>query len=429
MSFLKRVPADAWPGIALLLSAAAAMVIVNSAAGGAHQALLKQEGVIGIGNAAIAMPLSSWVKNALMAIFFFYAGLELKREMLEGALASPGRAALPFAAAVGGMALPAILYLSVAGLGEYKSGWAIPAATDIAFALGVLALLGPRVPAALKAFLLAVAVIDDLGAILIVAFVYTDAINTVALAWAGLFLAVLVAMNAARVKAIGPYVLGSLPLWVAMQESGINPTVAGVLAAATIPLRDRDGGSPLHDAEHGLRPYVLFGVMPLFALANAGAVLGDGLMEALAHPVAIGIALGLAAGKPLGILSMTLLFARVLRTPLPGTSVQLLGLALLAGIGFTMSLFIGALAFADPALAAPVRIGVYAGSLTAAVVGLAILAATLPAGARLAPQEDPARPFIAEEPAYAHGVGPKFGSAEDAPDRSSGPVRMGEEKD
>ena len=396
-----RIPVEAWPGIVLIACAAAAMIIVNSPAASWHQGLLKEQLSIGFGDAAIAMELSSWIKNALMAVFFFFAGLELKKELMEGALANRSAAILPVAAAIGGMALPAFLYLAVAG-SEFQRGWAIPAATDIAFALGVLALLGSRVPVALKAFLLAVAVIDDLGAILIVATVYTDGLNMTALGWSAAFFAVLMAMNLLGVRKIGVFVLAAIPLWVAMQLSGINPTIAGVLAAATIPLKDSLGGSPLHRAENAMRPYVLFGVMPVFALANAGAPLTGGIADSLGHPVGLGVALGLAVGKPLGIVLMTLLAARLLGAPLPGRWVHVLGVGCIAGIGFTMSLFIGALAFPDPAMAAPVRMGVYLGSLTAAIAGLVILARTLPertAAAAAADGEDPTRPFIAAEPA------------------------------
>jgi NhaA family Na+:H+ antiporter len=398
-SVFKRIPAEAWPGLALLGAAAVAMLIANSALGPAQQALLKTDLSAGFGAAAITLPLSGWVKNGLMAIFFFYAGLELKRELLEGALSKPTAAILPAAGAVGGMALPALIYLGAAGDG-FAQGWAIPAATDIAFALGVLALLGPRVPAALKAFLLAVAVIDDLGAILIVAFAYTGAISGVWLGWAAAAFAALFGLNRLGVRSMWPYAVLALPLWVAMQNSGVNPTLAGVLAAAVIPLRDRTGGSPLHDLEHRLRPWVLYGVMPIFALANAGAPLGAGLITALGHPVAVGTALGLALGKPVGITLAVLAAARAMRAPLPGTLAQVLGVAAVAGIGFTMSLFIGALAFDDPALAAPVRIGVYAGSISAAILGLLILVRVLPPSAPAAGGEDPTHPFIGPETAY-----------------------------
>jgi Na+:H+ antiporter, NhaA family len=400
----RLLPPEALPGIVLLVAAAVAMIIVNSPLGPAQQALLKTDLSAGFGAAAITLPLSGWVKNGLMAIFFFFVGLELKRELMEGALSKPAAAILPAAGAAGGMALPALIYLWAAGDG-YAQGWAIPAATDIAFALGVLALLGPRVPAALKAFLLAVAVIDDLGAILIVAFAYTGAISGIWLGWAAAAFAGLFGLNRLGVRSFWPYAVLALPLWIAMQNSGVNPTLAGVLAAAVIPLRDRAGGSPLHDLEHALRPWVLYGVMPVFALANAGAQLGAGLMAALAHPVAVGTALGLAVGKPIGITLAVLAAAKIMRAPLPGTLMQVVGVAAIAGIGFTMSLFIGALAFDDPALAAPVRIGVYAGSITAAIVGLLILVRALPATAAPAEGDDPTHPFIAPEAAYREDDG------------------------
>lgn len=398
MMKLRTIPAEAFPGIALLAAAAAAMVIVNSPLGPAHQALLKTPLGLGFGDGAISMPLSGWVKNALMAVFFFFAGLELKRELREGALASPASAMLTLAGAVGGMALPALLYLAIAGSAA-PSGWAIPAATDIAFALGVLALLGSRVPIALKAFLLAVAVVDDLGAILIVAFVYTEALDFGWLAWAGAWSALLLALNVFGVGRLGLYALGAIPLWIALQNSGLNPTIAGVVAASAVPLKHHSGRSPLHEAEHGLRPYVLFGVMPLFALATAGAPLGGGLASALTHPAALGIAAGLAIGKPLGIAGMTLIVGRLAGVALPGSPLQILGIGCIAGVGFTMSLFVGSLAFADPAMAAPVRIGVYLGSTAAALAGLTLLMKVLPKVSTTAstPATDPSRPFIAAE--------------------------------
>ncbi len=395
---IRKFPVEAWPGVALLVSALAAIAIVNSPLGDEHAAVLKTVASVGYGDGTIAMPLSSWVKNALMAVFFFFVGLELKRELMEGELSSRSAALLPIAGAVGGMAVPALIYLAFAGE-PYASGWAIPAATDIAFALGVLSLLGKRVPVGLKAFLLAVAVVDDLGAILIVAFVYTAGIDAGWLAWAGVFAAVLAVLNRLGVSSIGAYVLAALPLWIAMQNSGVNPTLAGVLAAAFVPLRDRAGGSPLHKAEHGLRPWVLFGVMPIFALANAGMSFAGGFTSALGHPVALGVALGLALGKPVGIAVCAILIARLLRATLPGRPVEIVGVGCIAGIGFTMSLFIGAIAFADPTLETPVRVGVYAGSLAAAVMGIAILAIVLPKRSSTAstPETDPSRPFIAEE--------------------------------
>lgn len=408
---IRKLPVEAWPGVALFASALAAIAIVNSPLGDEHAAVLKTVTSIGYGDGTIAMPLASWVKNALMAVFFFFVGLELKRELREGELSSRSAAMLPVAGAVGGMALPALIYLTFAGE-LYASGWAIPAATDIAFALGVLSLLGKRVPVALKAFLLAVAVVDDLGAILIVAFVYTAGIDAGWLAWAGAFAGALALLNRLGVASLGAYALAALPLWVSMQNSGVNPTLAGVLAAAFVPLRDRAGGSPLHKAEHGLRPWVLFGVMPIFALANAGVSFAGGFTSALGHPVALGIAFGLALGKPIGIAICAILVARLLRATLPGRPVEIIGVGCVAGIGFTMSLFIGAIAFTDPALETPVRVGVYAGSLAAGAIGIAILAVMLPKHSLTAstPTTDPSRPFIAEKAAYTAPVYENRGS-------------------
>lgn len=393
------LPADAGPGALLVATALAAVAVVNSPLGPVHAEVLATKFAIGPEGAGISMKVSDWVKNALMAVFFFFVGLELKKELLEGQLSNPKAAILPIAGAAGGMAAPALIFLALAGSQGFAAGWAIPAATDIAFALGVLSLLGSRVPAALKAFLLAVAVVDDLGAILIVAFVYTDTIHWDQLAWAGAVLAVLVVMNRLAIARVGLYLLVGLALWVFMQNSGVNPTIAGVLIAGCVPLKDRQGQSPLHKAEHDFRPWVHFLIMPVFAFANAGVSFSGGV-EAALHPVSLGAALGLALGKPLGITLMTLLAAVALRAVKPGTLVQIVGVSCIAGIGFTMSLFIGALAFDDPALAAPVRIGVYAGSILSAVAGLVILSRSLPQVEACRPDEDPTHPFIACEPGY-----------------------------
>jgi NhaA family Na+:H+ antiporter len=373
------LPTEAIPGVVLLLCAAAALALANSPLAAGYEALLKTPMSIGYADHSIVMSTSSWIKNALMCIFFFYAGLELKKELMEGALSDPRQAILPVAGAAGGMVAPALIYLLFAGTGEFKAGWAIPAATDIAFALGVLSLLGSRVPVALKAFLLAVAVVDDLGAILIVAFVYTEGLRADMLIWAAGFTAILVGLNRFGVTSIAAYVLVGLGLWLSMQLSGVNPTIAGVIIAACIPIKAADGTSPLHDVEHGLRPWVLFLIMPVFALANAGVPFADGIVAAATHPVALGIAFGLALGKPLGITALTMLTAKLIKAPPPGKLLEIVGVSCIAGIGFTMSLFIGALAFKDPALAAPIRLGVYAGSIAAAAVGLLILRSALPA--------------------------------------------------
>lgn len=393
------LPVDAGPGALLVATAMAAVIVVNSPLGPLHAQALATPFTIGPEGAGITMKVSDWVKNALMAIFFFFVGLELKKELLEGQLSDARAAILPVAGAAGGMAAPALIFLALAGPGGFADGWAIPAATDIAFALGVLSLLGSRVPAALKAFLLAVAVVDDLGAILIVAFVYTDQIFVDQLLWAAGVLALLVAMNRLGVSRVGLYVMVGLVLWVFMQNSGVNPTIAGVLIAACVPLKDRRGNSPLHQAEHDLRPWVHFLVMPVFAFANAGVSFTGGV-EAALHPVSLGAALGLFLGKPIGITALTLLAALALKAQKPGTLIQIVGVSCIAGIGFTMSLFIGALAFDDPALAAPVRIGVYAGSILSAVAGLIILSRVLPRVEACKPEEDPTHPFIAPEPGY-----------------------------
>jgi NhaA family Na+:H+ antiporter len=324
------------------------------------------------------------VKDALMAVFFLYVGLELKRECVEGPFRNIKEAALPALGALGGMAAPALAFLLVAtqaapGASEaYARGWAIPTATDIAFAIGVLSLLGPRVPAGVRLFLLALAIADDLGAILVIALFYSGALNTGALAVAGLIVLALFLLNWRGVKALTPYwVLGVL-LWGAMAQTGVSPTLAGVMTALAIPMRRPDGRSPLVEAEHALKPYVQLGVMPVFALASAGVSLSGVSAGDLLHPLTLGIAAGLVVGKPVGILTLTWLGAKVLRQPMPASAMVVLGAAMIAGIGFTMSLFVGALAFPEEALQAPVRFGVLGGSLISACAGLALLAATLP---------------------------------------------------
>jgi Na+:H+ antiporter, NhaA family len=398
MGFL---PEDALPGAVLVAAALVAMAVVNSPLEALYHRTLETSVTIGPRLGGIEMKLTYWIKNGLMAVFFFFVGLELKREILEGQLSSPSAAALPILGAAGGMAVPALIFMAFAGPAGFGHGWAIPAATDIAFALGVLSLLGNRVPPALKAFLLAVAVVDDLGAIVIVAAFYSQQLDMVAMGKAGGFFAVLIAMNRLRVRSIGLYVLVGIGLWVFMHQSGISATIAGVLVAACVPMRDRHDKSPLHEAEHDFRPWVLFGIMPLFAFANAG-INFNGASAYLAHPITLGASLGLVIGKPVGITLLAVLGAKAMRAPLPGTLPQMVGVACIAGIGFTMSLFIGALAFKDPALATPVRLGVYAGSLLSACVGLIILARVLPQ--TLTPDQiddaDETVPFIATQEVF-----------------------------
>ncbi|MDI1246973.1 MAG: Na+/H+ antiporter NhaA [Rhodoferax sp.] len=395
------LPQEAVPGALLVFIAALAMIVVNSPWRDAYQAVLSTSFSIGPTGGGIEMKVAYWIKNALMALFFFFVGLELKREVLEGQLSNPKAALLPVLAAVGGMAVPALFYLAFAGAAGFGQGWAIPSATDIAFALGVLSLLGNRVPAALKAFLLAVAVVDDLGAILIVAFFYTEQVFVDYLLMAAGVTALLWVMNRLKISSISLYILVGMGLWVVMYKSGISPTIGGVIVAACVPLKAKDGHSPLHEAEHSFRPWVLFGIMPVFAFANAGISL-DGAGHYLTHPITLGAAFGLAAGKPVGIAVMTYLGARLMKANKPGNLAQIIGVGCIAGVGFTMSLFVGALAFADPTLATPVRLGVYAGSIFSALLGLLILVYALPkpARARLSDAEDQTRPFILAEPKY-----------------------------
>lgn len=395
------LPQEAVPGALLVAAAIAAMIVVNSPLAGLYHAILDTNVTVGPTGGGIEMKFAYWIKNGLMAIFFFFVGLELKRELLEGQLSNPVAAILPVVGAAGGMAVPALIFLFFAAPAGFGHGWAIPAATDIAFALGVLSLLGNRVPPALKAFLLAVAVVDDLGAIVIVAFFYTQNLHMDYLVQAGVVLAVLIALNRFKVRSIGLYVLVGVVLWVFMHQSGVSGTIAGVLVAACVPMRDRHDKSPLHEAEHDFRPWVLYGIMPVFAFANAGVNL-TGAERYLTHPVTLGAGLGLVLGKPIGIALSSYLAGKVMRAKLPGTFPQMVGVACVAGIGFTMSLFIGALAFKDPALATPTRLGVYAGSVISALLGLFILARALPAADKVpsSAQEDETAPFIKPEPVF-----------------------------
>lgn len=373
----------ALPGLLLGLAALLALIGANSPLSAEIEALLGIRLALEIGNFALAKPLLLWVNDGLMALFFFVVGLELKREVVEGSLSSPRRAAVPVAAALGGMIGPAAIYLLIAG-GDpaFRPGWAIPCATDIAFALGLLSLLGRRVPTALRSFLLALAVADDLGAILIIAVFYTRELAWPALALAGGLYAVLLVLRAARIWHGGLWLLLALPFWAAILKSGVHATLAGVLIAATVPLIHATGRGAGHRVadrlEHGFQPYVSFVILPLFAFANAGVPLGGTGLALFTHPVTLGVALGLLIGKQIGIVGIAWLTARLSGVPLPARLGGLWGLSLLAGVGFTMSLFIGMLAFDDPDLAAPVRIGVFGGSLLAGVAGLLVLGRVYP---------------------------------------------------
>lgn len=371
----RKIPAEAWPGIVLLASAVIAMWLANSPWAPLQNEVLKTVGTVSFGSLEISMTLTEWVKNLLMAMFFFYVGLELKRELMEGALSSLSTAMMPLIAALGGVAMPALIYLFINRESGFQHGWAIPAATDIAFALGVVALLGRRVPPAMKIFLLAVAVVDDLVAILVIAFFYTDTLHPGWLGGVALFYLPMLILTRRRKNWHGMYMLLAMPMWVCMQMSGVNPTIAGVLAALAIPMRDEKGESLLIHLEHSMRPYVHYGVMPAFALASAGATIGSGFAAAVMHPVSIGIGLGLLLGKPIGITLGTLLASMLLKAKPPGALPSIIGMGFIAGVGFTMSLFIGKLAFHGADVELAVKLGVYGGSILSAVSGLAILAA------------------------------------------------------
>jgi len=378
---------EAAGGIVLALAAVAALILSNSALAPLYDAFVQMRGEVRVGSDALVLskPLLLWVNDLWMAVFFFLVGLELKREVLAGELNSVKQAALPLAAALGGMAVPALIYVALNHADPVAlRGWAIPTATDIAFALGIVMLLGSRVPASLKVFLTAVAIIDDLGAIIVIAAFYTAQLSLSMLAAAGAGCLLLFALNRARVASIGPYAVVGLLVWVCVLKSGIHATLAGVVTAMAIPLRDRHGGSPLERAEHALHPWVAFAVLPMFAFVNAGVSLRGVSLSFLTQGVPLGIALGLVVGKAVGVFGASTLLMRTLGVALPtGASTrQFFGVCVLCGIGFTMSLFIGGLAFAglDPRLETQVKLGVLGGSLVAGLLGVALLwsPATLP---------------------------------------------------
>ncbi len=365
-------------GIMLMLAAALALAASNSPLSPLYAQFLSIPVSISLGSFEIAKPLLLWINDGLMAIFFFLVGLEVKREILEGELSSLDKATLPLIAAIGGMAGPAIIYSYINwDSPENINGWAIPAATDIAFALGVLALLGNRVPVSLKVFLLALAIIDDIGAITIIALFYTANLSVEALGLAGLGFTALIALNRYGVKSITPYVLIGVFIWICVLKSGVHATLAGVLTALVIPIagKTKKSQSPLHYLEHALHPWVAFAVLPLFAFANAGVALSALELADLTSTVPLGIAAGLFFGNQIAIFSLCFLAVRmgVARLPDNVRWVQIYGTGCLAGIGFTMSLFIGTLAFSDPELINQVRLGVLMGSISSALLGYTVL--------------------------------------------------------
>lgn len=369
-------------GMLLIFAAILAMIVANSPLATLyHDAIHAVTGPI-LTDKLGPMTIHLWINDGLMAIFFLLVGLEIKREFVDGRLASWDRRRLPFIAAAAGMVVPAALYMAFAGSEPgLAQGWAIPAATDIAFAMGVLALLGKRAPTSLKLFLVTVAIVDDMGAVAIIALFYTAKINLVALGTAAGILALMFAMNRSGVKSLPLYLLMFAALWYAMLLSGVHATIAGVLAAMAIPFESTPGApdsqtSPLHRLEHGLHPWVAFVIVPLFGFANAGVDVRGLGVDQLFAPLPLGIAAGLFLGKQIGIfgsvwLSVKLGIAGKLRG---ATWLQIYGVAMLCGIGFTMSLFIGGLAFPDDALLVEeAKIGILMGSLAAALIGFAVL--------------------------------------------------------
>ena len=438
----RLVRAEAFPGVLLLACTAIAIAIANSPWAKPWDDFWHQELALMLGDTHVAKSLAHWINDGLMVVFFFFVGLEIKHEVLDGQLQSVRQAALPVAAALGGMAVPAAIYAAIAiahgGDKMLMRGWGIPMATDIAFALGILALLGKRVPAGLKVFLASLAIADDLGAVLVIAIFYTDEIAWQFLGGAALVVALSYASNRLGVRRTWPYVVYGLLLWAMFLQSGVHATIAGVLLALTIPARRkldenvfmararariddfereskpdplthpaqldavhalqsdaRDVQAPLQRMEHGLRPLIAHFIVPVFALANAGVDVGD-IGDALHHPAAHGVFAGLLLGKPAGIVLAVWIAHRFLRCPLPASTTwgHLHGAAWLAGIGFTMSLFIDSLAFAGapPAFEAS-KLAILGASVVAGIVGYVVLRR----------QKVPVAPVPAAAPAAATG--------------------------
>ena len=372
-------------GLVLVASAVVAMAWSNSAAGPGYDRLLSLPLGISAGAGAFSLPVHEWINEALMAVFFLQVGLEIRREMVEGELASWRRVAAPGLAALGGMAAPALIYLAI----NYANpaalrGWAVPVATDIAFALAALSLLGRRVPMALKVFLTALAILDDLGAIVVIALFYAKQLDWAALALAAAVTAALWGLSRAGVRALWPFLLGGVVLWLAVQRSGIHATLAGVALAFVVPMQAAPGEaeSPAHRLEHALGGWVAFVILPLFGLANAGLHVAAVSLRTVADPVFAGIALGLLVGKQVGVFGATWLACRLGLAHLPHglTWPVLYGGSLLCGIGFTMSLFIGDLAFTGAGREAEVKLAVFGASILSAALGLlALRLATRPA--------------------------------------------------
>jgi len=372
---------EAASGLVLLISAVIALIISNSNFSSLYFETLQSYLFIGINNIGLKMSLHHWINDALMAVFFFFVTLEIKREFILGELSSPKQALLPIIAAIGGMLVPALIYIYINfGNGDTINGWAIPSATDIAFSLGVLSLLGSRVPISLKVFLTALAIIDDLGAIIIIAFFYTGDLSIQYLSLLLLTFIALLILNKSGVKKFLPYLILGLILWFFTYQSGVHATISGVLLATVIPHRKKNKEySLLTKIEHNISSYVAFGIMPLFALANAGVSLDGINLESLLSPVPLGIVLGLFVGKQIGVFLFSIIAIKLKIAQMPNNAnwMSFYGVGILAGIGFTMSLFIGNLAFVENIeYIDGVKIGVLTGSLLSTLIGYSLLLLT-----------------------------------------------------
>jgi Na+:H+ antiporter, NhaA family len=365
-------------GVLLIVAAAIALVMDNSALSPFYDRLLDTPVEFRIGTFQIAKPLLLWINDGMMAVFFFLVGLEIKREFIEGELSTRSEAALPIITALGGMIVPALVYSAINWhIPANLNGWAIPAATDIAFALAIISLVGNRVPLAVKVLLTAIAIIDDLGAIVIIAIFYTSDLSFTSLAFAVAAVIALVVLNRLRVTKIAPYILIGVVLWVCVLKSGVHATLAGVLLAMAIPIKGRAPGapSPLNQLEHALHPWVAFLILPAFGFANAGVSFAGMTVSSLFEPIELGIAAGLFLGKQIGIFGTVWLAAKTGISPKPAgaTWLHIYGMSVLCGIGFTMSLFIGTLAFEGQGFDAPIRLGVLVGSVLSALLGFILL--------------------------------------------------------
>ncbi|WP_445944847.1 Na+/H+ antiporter NhaA [Roseateles sp. PN1] len=379
-SLRKFFASESSSGIVLALAAILALIISNSPLSHLYQGFTQISGEVRVGADALVLkkPLIVWVNDLWMAVFFLLVGLEIKREFVAGELASLKQAILPAVAALGGMVVPALIYVGFNWSdAQALRGWAIPAATDIAFAIGILMLLGSRVPSSLKIFLTAVAIIDDLGAIVVIALFYTQQLSLPMMAAAGGCLFLLWALNFSGVTRSDVYLAVGLLLWLCVLKSGVHATLAGVATAMFIPMHDKHGGSPLETLEHGLHPWVSYMILPMFAFANAGVSFAGMSPAALLQPLPMGIAMGLLVGKAVGVFGSSWLLIKfgAASRPSGASWTQFFGVCVLCGIGFTMSLFIGGLAFEGlgPEFETQVKLGVLGGSLLAGVIGAWIL--------------------------------------------------------